>query len=180
LCKMLLPDLVQQKISLRWTGTEWIGLCPFHEEKTPSFRVNGERFHCFGCGAHGNATAWLMRTEGLSFTEAKGRVFGYRTDLIENSSETRDYGTFADRVAWCRERLPYEDLLLALVWSRIGRVLERRAFISLTPIGGEDEIPFLMEYYHLGRDEVAKYEALKIWELLVERHWIPFVKQVGL
>ncbi|HWQ08215.1 MAG TPA: DNA primase, partial [Holophaga sp.] len=50
----------------------WVGLCPFHSERTPSFQVLADRgfYHCFGCGKHGDAFAWLMEREGLTFPEA--------------------------------------------------------------------------------------------------------------
>src|SRR3546814_16148773 len=53
-----------------------MGLCPFHNEKTPSFTVSEEKgfFHCFGCGAHGDVVGFVMRGEGLSFPEAVERL----------------------------------------------------------------------------------------------------------
>lgn len=65
-------DLVGRYVSLRKAGRSYKGLCPFHDEKTPSFNVNPDRgiFHCFGCGAGGNVFAFLMRHENLSFPEA--------------------------------------------------------------------------------------------------------------
>jgi DNA primase len=65
-------DLVGRYVSLRKAGRSHKGLCPFHDEKTPSFNVNPDRgiFHCFGCGAGGNVFAFLMRHENLTFPEA--------------------------------------------------------------------------------------------------------------
>jgi DNA primase len=67
-----LVELISERTALRKRGRNWVGLCPFHAENTPSFTVNDERgfFHCFGCGASGNVFAWLMRTDQLSFPEA--------------------------------------------------------------------------------------------------------------
>jgi len=67
-----LVDLVGRYVSLRPSGRNHKGLCPFHDEKTPSFNVNADRqiFHCFGCGAGGNAFTFLMRQENLTFPEA--------------------------------------------------------------------------------------------------------------
>jgi DNA primase catalytic core len=57
-------------------GRELAGLCPFHHEKTPSFYVVEDKgfFHCFGCGAHGDAVGYLMRAENLDFIEAIERL----------------------------------------------------------------------------------------------------------
>ncbi len=65
-------DLVSRHVTLRQVGRSFKGLCPFHEEKTPSFHVNRERqiFHCFGCGAGGNVFTFLMKRDGLTFVEA--------------------------------------------------------------------------------------------------------------
>lgn len=70
--KIVLSDLVKLKLDLTQTGREWKGLCPFHEETNPSFTVNNEKgfYHCFGCGAHGDAIRWLTETEKKSFPEA--------------------------------------------------------------------------------------------------------------
>jgi len=67
-----LAALVGQAVKLRRQGSAWVGLCPFHSERSPSFQVVAERgfYHCFGCGKHGDAFTWLMEREGLAFPEA--------------------------------------------------------------------------------------------------------------
>jgi len=67
-----LVDLIGQFVTLRRAGANWKALCPFHAEKTPSFMVNPKKgiFHCFGCGAGGDAFGFLMRQDRLSFPEA--------------------------------------------------------------------------------------------------------------
>jgi DNA primase len=63
---------VGQAVKLRKQGSAHVGLCPFHAERSPSFQVVANRgfYHCFGCGKHGDAFAWLMEREGMSFPEA--------------------------------------------------------------------------------------------------------------
>ena len=65
-------ELIAQTVVLRPAGREYVGLCPFHEERTPSFSVSRERqlFHCHGCHAGGDALSFVMRTRGLSFGDA--------------------------------------------------------------------------------------------------------------
>ena len=65
-------EIVGAHVRLKRAGRNFVGLCPFHNEKTPSFTVNAERcfFHCFGCGAGGTAFDFVMRMEGLTFPEA--------------------------------------------------------------------------------------------------------------
>ncbi len=67
-----LVELIGRHVSLKKSGRNFSGLCPFHDEKTPSFNVNVERqiFHCFGCGEGGNAITFLMMHENLTFPEA--------------------------------------------------------------------------------------------------------------
>ncbi|HTJ64385.1 MAG TPA: DNA primase [Alphaproteobacteria bacterium] len=67
-----LSDIVGRRIALQRAGREYKAPCPFHAEKTPSFYINDQKsfFHCFGCGAHGDAVGFLMRHDGLAFPEA--------------------------------------------------------------------------------------------------------------
>lgn len=69
--RLSIVEVVSEYVQLRRAGANYTGLCPFHAEKTPSFNVNPAReiFHCFGCGAGGNAFSFIMKIEGLSFPE---------------------------------------------------------------------------------------------------------------
>ncbi|GAB4483377.1 MAG: hypothetical protein OHK0018_15020 [Erythrobacter tepidarius] len=70
--RIALSSLVQRSVKLTRAGREWKGCCPFHDEKTPSFYVNDQKafYHCFGCGAHGDAISWMVDHAGLSFMDA--------------------------------------------------------------------------------------------------------------
>jgi len=65
-------DFVSQYLTLKKAGRNFVGLCPFHQEKTPSFTVNRDKqiFYCFGCGEGGNVIAFLMKIADKSFPEA--------------------------------------------------------------------------------------------------------------
>ena len=65
-------DLIDARVKLKKQGKNFHACCPFHNEKTPSFTVNGEKqfYHCFGCGAHGNAIDFLMNYDRLEFVES--------------------------------------------------------------------------------------------------------------
>ncbi|MGG5358760.1 MULTISPECIES: DNA primase [unclassified Enterococcus] len=69
-------DVIGQYVQLKKSGKNYLGLCPFHEEKTPSFSVAEDKqiFHCFGCGKGGNVFTFLQELEGLSFPEAVVKV----------------------------------------------------------------------------------------------------------
>lgn len=65
-------ELIDRRVPLRKAGRNYTACCPFHNEKTPSFSVSPDKqfYHCFGCGAHGNAISFLMDYERLEFREA--------------------------------------------------------------------------------------------------------------
>ncbi|NSX83592.1 DNA primase [Wolbachia endosymbiont of Atemnus politus] len=74
--RLLLSDIVGKKVRLIKRGDSFVGLCPFHNEKTPSFSVSNTKglYYCFGCSAHGDVFEFISQTEGLSFKEALERL----------------------------------------------------------------------------------------------------------
>ncbi|MFL2682886.1 MAG: DNA primase [Alphaproteobacteria bacterium] len=70
--KVLLSDVISKTVNLSKKGSDFIGLCPFHNEKTPSFTVSNDKgfYHCFGCGAHGDVISFIMEKESIDFKEA--------------------------------------------------------------------------------------------------------------
>lgn len=72
LARVDVVEVVGRHVQLRKTGANFLGLCPFHGEKTPSFTVTPSKqfYHCFGCGANGDAIRFLTETTGMSFVEA--------------------------------------------------------------------------------------------------------------
>ena len=69
---ILVSEVIGKKVALKKKGKEYSGLCPFHNEKSPSFTVNDQKgfYHCFGCQAHGDIISFEMNKEGLEFKEA--------------------------------------------------------------------------------------------------------------
>lgn len=81
-------DVVSDVVHLKKSGKNYKGLCPFHQEKTPSFTASPDKqiYHCFGCGAGGNAFKFLMETEDLSFVEAVKKLANrYQVPLPESA-----------------------------------------------------------------------------------------------
>ncbi|HWK43871.1 MAG TPA: DNA primase [Stellaceae bacterium] len=76
--RLSLAEVIGRRVRLAKKGREWTGLCPFHNEKSPSFFVNEDKgfFHCFGCGAHGDVIGFTMRAGGLGFPEAVEALAG--------------------------------------------------------------------------------------------------------
>lgn len=88
-----LASVVEPYVALRKKGAKLEGLCPFHAERTPSFKIfeKDERFHCFGCGAHGDVFDFLRLQEGLELREAAERLTGgvFPTYTAERIEEIR-------------------------------------------------------------------------------------------
>src|SRR5579871_910691 len=69
-----LSGVIGRRVRLARSGKQWKGCCPFHGEKSPSFYVYDDHYHCFGCGAHGDAITFVMQSQGLQFMEAVGQL----------------------------------------------------------------------------------------------------------
>ena len=65
-------EVISQYVHLKRSGRNYFGLCPFHNEKSPSFSVSPDKqiFHCFGCGVGGNVFTFISKIEGIGFKEA--------------------------------------------------------------------------------------------------------------
>src|SRR5690349_22086136 len=70
--RVSLAEVVGRRVRLIKRGREYVGLCPFHKERTPSFSVVEDKgfYHCFGCGAHGDVVGFVMQSGNLGFLEA--------------------------------------------------------------------------------------------------------------
>jgi len=107
--------LISEHAALKKQGTRWVGLCPFHQEKSPSFSVNAEMgvFHCFGCQRSGDAITFVRETEHVDFPEAVRRLADRAgVTITEDPSATADrqqraplYDAVAKAVAFYHERL---------------------------------------------------------------------------
>ena len=87
--KIDIVEVVSQYVKLKKVGKNYVGLCPFHKEKTPSFTVSPDMqmYHCFGCGKSGDVITFIQEIEGLSFVEAVdklGELAGVKVDISDN------------------------------------------------------------------------------------------------
>ncbi len=90
-----LPELISQYVPLKKAGSAFKALCPFHDEKSPSFVINrgDSHYHCFGCGAHGDAIQFLMQHLKLGFAEAVEQLaerFQVVLEKLEGGSEVKE------------------------------------------------------------------------------------------
>ena len=107
-----IASVVGRRVKLARSGRNWKGCCPFHGEKTPSFYVYDDHFHCFGCGVHGDVISFVMQMEGKNFPEAVEELAS--SAGMEVPKDTR---RTQEEVAHVRS---LEDVLAATqeIWSR--------------------------------------------------------------
>lgn len=114
--RTLLSALVAKSVKLQRAGREFRACCPFHNEKTPSFYVNDDKgfYHCFGCGAHGDAIRWMTDQRGLPFIDAvKELAQAAGMEMPEQDRRAAEkaerakglHEAVADAAGWFTERL---------------------------------------------------------------------------
>ncbi len=151
-------EMVGQFVNLKRAGENWKGLCPFHTEKTPSFTVHPKKgiFHCFGCGAGGDAFGFLMRQDRLAFPEAV-RLLAQRAGVelpSERRPEAADGKIEALRQIMARAAEFYAEALWAPGGDKARRYLEgrgvdpevaRRFGLGYAPEGWDHLLAFMRE-----------------------------------
>ena len=98
-------QIVSEYVPIRKRGNNWVGLCPFHNDKDPSFTVNEDKqiFHCFGCGVGGGVFKFLMLIEGMSFVEAvKALASRYGVSIPQRNRTERSPKALAGRAELLR------------------------------------------------------------------------------
>ncbi|MFC1895333.1 CHC2 zinc finger domain-containing protein [Thermodesulfobacteriota bacterium] len=169
LSQINLADLVRRnRVELRQVGNRHVGLCPFHTENTPSFYVYPDkRFHCFGCGAHGDAIEFVRKLHGVGFKEALqdlGIEQGGMTRETPEAIMQRDRNR--ELVQGFREwEIDASSWLGELIRAARRALAEIRTEEDLERYGDLYQQVTLWEYYLFeilaGRDERAKFELWK-------------------
>lgn len=128
-------ELVGRSVPLKKAGRAWKALCPFHDEKTPSFTVDPVRqtFKCFGCGKGGNAFGWLMERDGLRFHEAVRTLAAEKGVVVPDVVGGRGDAPDVSKVTAIREAVALaQDLYVRTLWGPEGAharaYLEKRGF----------------------------------------------------
>jgi DNA primase len=174
--RMAIVDLVGQRVKLTKSGRNLKGLCPFHNEKTPSFYVfpDKDNYHCFGCGQTGDVFTWVMRTENVEFTEAL-RLLAERAGVELARRETK--GAEDTRRARMHElngaaARYFQSQLYAATGAASLRYLEEERGVSRSAIESF-QLGFAPESWdallsHLGREGYTTEELAELG-LVVER-----------
>lgn len=156
-------EVIGQTVTLKRVGRNWVGLCPFHEERTPSFSVNAERqfYHCFSCKVGGDVFRFIQETERVGFLEAV-ELLSRRASIAVPERRSADRGTRAPILeALDAAATAYEQWLADPETGAAARAtLERRGItretqrtfrLGLAPAGWEHLVPRLRGRF---RDEV--------------------------
>jgi len=154
-------EVISDHLTLKKMGRNYLGICPFHAEKTPSFTVNEEKgiFHCFGCGVGGNVFHFLMQYEHLTFPEAVeqvGKRYGIAVERLDRPAARRDaeekeslYQLNERAAAYFHEMLfgrPEGKRALEYLKGRgVEEKVARRFYLGYAPQTGQGLVAFLQK-----------------------------------
>ncbi|ACZ49354.1 DNA primase [Anaplasma centrale str. Israel] len=184
--KVRLLDVVSKRIKLIKRGNnQYVGLCPFHAEKTPSFHVNcsNDMFYCFGCGVHGDVVQFVSDIDGLSFMEAieyLAQVYGVSLPAKSGRGEADSLYELMDYAArWFVEQLSKSPAVLAYLKARsIDDRTVRKFRLGYVPVSG---IRTCFASSHIGFEKVRDAGLLtkNLQDCLYNRLVFPICSATG-
>lgn len=162
--KVLLSQIVRQDLPLQKKGREYVGNCPFHNEKTGSFFVNDDKgtFHCFGCGASGDVFEYVMKKRGVQFIQAVesiAEIAGiklpekkeFSSDLYENQRKI-----LQKAAEYFKGNLPKNQIAMEYCKSReIDSEIIEKFSIGYAPINGDEFLSILKKNEFSESDIIA-------------------------
>ena len=134
-------DIISSYVNLKRSGSNYVGLCPFHNEKTASFSVSGNKqmYYCFGCGAGGNVFTFLMEYENLTFPEALAQLAERAGMELPEQSDRRKTTTQCQRTNF-RDIQDRGKLLLCEI--KLGARQRGQTVSARTRVVRRDDPPF--------------------------------------
>lgn len=156
-------EIIGEHISLKKSGKNYKGLCPFHQEKTPSFTVSPDKqiFHCFGCSGGGNVFSFLMRFNSLSFPEAVARL-GTRYGIAIHSDKRRNNSEFKQAFSQKEREKDYTLNKLAAEYFRNNLIKEKcgkaaREYLNSRNISPDVSRKFFVGYANENWNSLLNY-----------------------
>lgn len=151
-------DVISQYVNLKKAGSSYVGLCPFHNEKTASFSVSPQKgiFHCFGCGEGGNVIHFMMKIENMPFVEAVEKL-AQRAGITLPKTDDRDNERHA-RIA--RERDTVYEINMASAeyfYSNLKGSNNAVEYLKKRLLSGADAKKFFLGYAKDGWDNLFKH-----------------------
>lgn len=156
--RLSIADVIGEYVALKRSGSNFLGLCPFHGEKTPSFNVNPAReiFHCFGCGAGGDIFSFVMKIEGISFPEALRK-------LAARAGVTLDERPLSDAEKKQRAERDQQREIMLLTANRYRELLTRhpegataRTYLQQREVTPEVAAAYGLGYASAARDSIVQ------------------------
>ncbi len=155
---ILASEVVGKKVKLKQRGKEFQGLCPFHNEKSPSFTVNDQKgfYHCFGCAAHGDIISFVMKVDGLDYKDAVTKLANdfsieipqVKFNQAEENKLERDY-LILEKAANFFEKNLYEDQAIEarnyLKKRRLSSTIAKKFRLGFAPNSFETLANFLLK-----------------------------------
>lgn len=143
-----IQQVIAPRVTLRRAGAMLVGLCPFHDEKTPSFKVNTDlnTFHCFGCKAHGDAIDFLMRFDGLDFRSAVRDLAQQAGVVLPNERPSRHDGLYRcceEAALWFESNMPEATRRFLIERRGLSEAVLKSLRIGFAPGDGEALIAHL-------------------------------------
>jgi len=165
-------DVVSESVLLKKAGKNYMGLCPFHSEKTPSFTVSPDKqiFHCFGCSTGGNVFSFLMKQEGFSFPEAARHLAKrYGVDIPHKPLSPEQKKKISERESLLDINRRAGDFYhQALLSSTVGQTA--KSYLTKRGISQKTIVDFKLGYAHDGWDHLLKFFSNKrVSTILLEK-----------
>jgi len=189
-----LIDLIDSYVPLKKTGANFAACCPFHSEKSPSFTVSPSKqfYHCFGCGAHGNAIGFIMAYSGAGFIDAlKELAARCGLQLPDDQGHAPQYGPQRQQLAesmgkaakFYYEQLKRSENAIRYLKERgVSGEMARRFGVGYAPAGGQGLAAAFADYGHPELQQaglVIKNEQGRLYDRFRDRVMFPIVGQKG-
>jgi DNA primase len=150
-------ELISRYVPLKKTGRNYKAPCPFHHEKTPSFVVSPDKqiYHCFGCGAGGNAFSFLMKHENLQFPEAVEQLAEKAKVELPRDARRREYDSLSDQL------YRINDLACSFFQSCLARDRAAAGYLESRGIGPETQALFRIGFAPDGWENLINFFKAK-------------------
>lgn len=193
-------DVVSKYVQLKKAGNSYIGLCPFHNEKTPSFSVSPQRgiYHCFGCGAGGDVISFVMRMDGVPFYEAVKKLADDSGIVLpevtpqntKNAEETKKrkekiYETNKDAALFFYEQLKKSDKCIAYLKKRqLSGAVVKNFWLGYAPDGWNSLFDYLKDKGYTESDIydaglIKRHESGRYYDMFRNRLMFPIFDRGG-
>ena len=128
--RIVLSDIIRESVRIHKNGRIYKALCPFHKEKTPSFNIDDQKgfYHCFGCGAHGDAVAFVMEQKNMPFLDAVDYLAASvglqrpKSGRLQQKTDKSIFEAMQSAMLW------YQQQLKTTLGNRAMSYLEQRGF----------------------------------------------------